>query len=254
MFWSKKNDEQDKVDKKIGHNRKLLEIDCANALKEYELFASRYNMPAQCSTVKGHVRQAYNCWISQNTYLCIQTSRDTLQSNIESEIALLEYYDGTSTLLWNTAILIQNIKYYQIEGEVYSETKVSGGGGGGSSLAGAVIGGVIAGGAGAIIGSRRDVEPITSKTIRHNNRCIVIHYCDGNDTAHMEVSRLSSEAYPILFSLLPQKEYKYVISQQPVVSALSVTDKIRELAKLKDDGILTEEEFVAKKTEMLKQI
>ena len=66
-------------------------------------------------------------------------------------------------------------------GDVHYATDVSGGG---SSLSGAIIGGVIAGGAGAIIGSRQEV---TSSTRIIDDRATVLKF------------RSNGQIYPILF-------------------------------------------------------
>ena len=64
------------------------------------------------------------------------------------------------------------------EGNVHYTTEVQGGGGGGSSIKGAVIGGVIAGEAGAIIGSRKSTDPITSSTKQIDDRTTNVKILD----------------------------------------------------------------------------
>lgn len=67
------------------------------------------------------------------------------------------------------------------EGDVHYTTEVLGGGGGGSSIKGAIIGGVIAGEAGAIIGSRKSTDPITSTTKQIDDRTTKLKILDSNN-------------------------------------------------------------------------
>ncbi|WP_010243672.1 hypothetical protein [Acetivibrio cellulolyticus] len=78
-------------------------------------------------------------------------------------------------------ILLDKIEYYATRGEIVHENKITGGGGGGSSIKGAVIGGVIAGEAGAIIGSRKKLDPIKSELIAHDNRETFLNFFDDNN-------------------------------------------------------------------------
>lgn len=67
------------------------------------------------------------------------------------------------------------------EGNVHYTTEVRGGGGGGSSIKGAIVGGVIAGEAGAIIGSRKATDPITSSTKQIDDRTTNMKILDLNN-------------------------------------------------------------------------
>lgn len=82
-------------------------------------------------------------------------------------------------------ITLKDIEYFISQGEIYRETRISGGGGGGSSLGGAVIGGVIAGEAGAIIGSRKAGTPITSRLVTHDEREVILYYYDYGVTKEL---------------------------------------------------------------------
>jgi hypothetical protein len=84
------------------------------------------------------------------------------------------------------------------EGDVHYTTEVHGGGGGGSSIKGAVIGGVLAGEAGAIIGSRKPTDPITSTTQKIDDRA-----------THMKVLDVNNNFFEIVFNF---NDY-YVISK-----------------------------------------
>lgn len=136
------------------------------------------------------------------------------------------------------------IKYYTIQGDKYATTKIEGGG---SSLGKAVVGGAIAGGAGAVIASRKGV---TSTTEVVDDRRTMIYYEDGNEKS---IIVLSSEAYDYLLSVLPDKEYSFVMSQQKEQESEKSSSlfELEQLAELRDKGILTEEEFTIKKKQIL---
>lgn len=158
-------------------------------------------------------------------------------------------------------IEINRIEHYATRGEVFRETVITGGGGGGSSIKGAVVGGVIAGDAGAVIGSRKKVDPIKSELKTHDTRETYISYFTKDNERNNII--LNFEDYQILKDLIPQKDYEIVsalhmnntIQQSKENSNVqSITDQIREIAKLKEDGILTVQEFETKKQELLKKI
>lgn len=150
-------------------------------------------------------------------------------------------------------IPIKSIKSFLRQGDMYIETNISGGGGGGSSITGAVVGGVIAGGTGAVIGSRKKSQEIKTENKQIDNRETILEFEYNDETYYMF---LASEAYEILLKLIPQKEFNFVSRDNIKKSDNKLNEEtafnnIRELAKLKDEGILTEEEFQAKKKQLL---
>lgn len=157
-------------------------------------------------------------------------------------------------------IPISQIEYFSKQGEIFRESKISGGGGGGSSIGGAVAGGLIAGEAGAIIGSRKKVNEIKSELITHDTRETFLNYFD-NDERHSLF--FNADAHQIFTDLMPEKEFNIVsaLKSSEIIknqinsdSKKSVTDQLRELAKLRDDGIITENEFNEKKKQLLDKI
>jgi hypothetical protein len=158
-------------------------------------------------------------------------------------------------------IPIDNIEYYATKGEVIHENKISGGGGGGSSIGGAIVGGVIAGEAGAIIGSRKETTPIKSELITHDTRKTFLNFYDDNHIKHSMF--FDFEDYNIFYELIPEKAYNIVsaIKTNNIINKVvnknitaDITNQIKELAKLKDEGLLTEEEFTEKKKLLLDRI
>lgn len=75
----------------------------------------------------------------------------------------------------------KNIVDVTQEGDVHYNTEVHGGGGGGSSLSGAVVGGILAGGAGAIIGSRQKINPVSSSTTKIDDRATHMKILDDSN-------------------------------------------------------------------------
>ena len=90
---------------------------------------------------------------------------------------------------------LSDIFYFDEKGSLSYSTNVSGGG---SDIGGAVIGGILAGGAGAVVGSRKE---ITSETVEHDTRKTVLK------TKHGEYE-YPYEYYNALCYVIPEKEYK----------------------------------------------
>lgn len=158
------------------------------------------------------------------------------------------------------SVPVNQIEYFSKRGEVFRENKISGGGGGGSSIGGAVAGGLIAGEAGAVIGSRKKVNEIKSELITHDTRETFINYFVDNERHSLF---FENNAFQIFNDLIPEKEFSIVNAvrsseliknQVSANSQKSVTDQLRELAKLRDDGIITENEFNEKKKQLLDKI
>lgn len=151
---------------------------------------------------------------------------------------------------------LDSIKYYRLIGEKFSTTEISGGGGGGSSIKGAIIGGVIAGDAGAIIGSRKKVEEIKSHTVIHDEQSVLLYDRNLN-----QVVRFNSTVYDIFSRLIPEKDYDVVIqeknNEEISVNSNKAEDNLEildKLATLYNNGVITKEEFDDKKKEILDRI
>ncbi len=154
-----------------------------------------------------------------------------------------------------------HIEYFAQIGEIYKENRISGGGGGGTSIKGAVAGQVIAGSVGAIIGSRNKNKEVKSELITHDTRETIINYFDENNmrcTLYFD-----TKAFQIFKDLIPEKEYaivnainssQLVAEQKSNSEYKNIVQQIRELAKLKDEGIITDEEFSSKKKLLLDKI
>lgn len=153
-------------------------------------------------------------------------------------------------------IPLSNIKYFKHDGQVKTETKISGGGGGGSSLSGAVVGGIVAGGVGAVIGSRKKVEPLKSETRTWDMRRVELHYIDENGTD--KDLDFTPSAYEVFMELIPEKQYDYVMQQklpkEQTTEAKSTKEKLTELKELLDEGLITQEEYEKKRQLILENL
>jgi hypothetical protein len=159
------------------------------------------------------------------------------------------------------SIPIRDIEYFSMRGEISRETKISGGGGGGSSLGGAVTGALIAGEVGAVIGSRKKIDEIKSEVVIHDSRETFLNFFDENKNRCSLF--FDKNGYLILNDLMPEKEYNIVsaIKSTGIIrnqitnnEKLDITSQLRELSKLKVEGIITEQEFSEKKKMLLDKI
>ena len=129
---------------------------------------------------------------------------------------------------------------------------------GGSSLGGAVIGGVFAGEAGAVIGSRKEIVPIKSELVTHDTREMFLNYYDEGIKRSIF---FNYNDYGAFEEIIPQKAYNIVkaIKDNEIIveysrKNLSLADKVRESARLRDEGIISESEFEKKKIELLDRL
>lgn len=218
-------------------------------VREYRL---NHNVSQEAQAVKyysgikevdGAISSSVNSWMKERQDYFFWKEDGNLKilsiPNIYSTPEKLDFYFEL-----HAKIDIDKINYYTIQGDKYAITDIQGGG---SSLGKAVVGGAIAGGAGAVIASRKGV---TSTTEVVDDRRTMIYYEDGNEKS---IIVLSSEAYDYLLSVLPEKEYSFVMSQQKEQEGEQSSSllELEQLAELRDKGILTEEEFSAKKKQLL---
>ena len=211
--------------------------------KEYGIFLKEYIKKAEFSTsfdtvttyIKGNnisVKGSFMIWREEN-YLCLC-----------SKYAQLNY-----------RFKIDKIRYFRLIGDKYVTTEISGGNGGGFSAKGAIIGGIIAGDAGAIIGSRKEIEPIKGHSEVHNEQKVLMY-----DKDLKEVLEFSSSVYDKFTKLIPEKEYDIVLKSDMNENAnkaevnIDALEVLEKLGNLYERGILTKEEFEAKKQKILSRI
>lgn len=143
-------------------------------------------------------------------------------------------------------IPLSAIKYYNLAGTEKSETNIQTANTG-VNVKGAIIGGLIAGDAGAIIGSQHNTHNVYSTTRRIDERCVELYYIEDGST---RIIKLSTDALSLLEKWCPEKAYGFVISQPETVKT-GVVDEIKGYKELLDAGIITPDEFDAKKKQFL---
>lgn len=156
----------------------------------------------------------------------------------------------------------EQLQMFYKEGDLQYTTKISGGGGGGSSVLGALAGGAIAGEVGAIIGSRKSTNSIVSNTVAHDRRKTVVRYFDANNELSV-FEWTGFDLYNYLLKYVPQKDLVNILINDFVKqdtkpneeknTYFSVPDEIRKYKQLYNEGIITEEEFIRKKEQLLQQ-
>lgn len=153
---------------------------------------------------------------------------------------------------WDRRIIhISDIQYFSREGDVYTETKISGGGSTGLNIGGAIIGGIVAGPVGAIIGGQSEAQPIKSETIRHDERKTVLVHNKGK-------LEFAPEDYAVLMKLIPEKELSAIQQKKALEThqdkQSSPEGKLRKLQALHNDGLLTDEEFEEKRKKLIEEL
>ena len=145
----------------------------------------------------------------------------------------------------------------------------------GRTVGGAIVGGVLMGGAGAVVGGlsgaskqNKEVKSIDIKILlRSTSRTShVLHFNDANRVLktkedadrklYEQYTKNANEAKDLLSVIIDDAKQATtqvvpVMSQPVAPQSTSVADELSKLAKLKADGILTEEEFQAQKAKLL---
>ncbi|GEM_PF-612126 len=176
---------------------------------------------------------------------------------------------GSSTReIFNYSDIIE-VSYEENGSQLYTKSA-------GRTVGGAIVGGVLMGGAGAVVGGlsggskqNKEIKNMDIKILlRSTSRTTcILHFKDVDRVLKTkdETDRKLYETYvknanqakDILSIIIDNaKQSSAPIAQlvtQPVVapSSSSVADELAKLAKLKADGILTEEEFQAQKSKLL---
>lgn len=125
---------------------------------------------------------------------------DHLQKKFE-EINQKKLVNSFISNLKSFALNIDKIKFFTTEGSIQRFSKVEGGG---SSVGGAIIGGLVAGDAGAIIGSRKEITT-SIETIDSRKVWLLIE-----EDSKVKKIEFDYEFYDIFNRLIPEKEYSYV--------------------------------------------
>lgn len=137
------------------------------------------------------------------------------------------------------------------------EVEIDGNQASSANLAGAAVGGLLFGGAGAVVGAMTKSK--THKTIK-----LKLYFSDvHNPTYHVYFLKQISETstmYPIVKNALIDVDEWYgrmfsILKQQtssiPASKSDSIADEISKLSQLKINGVISDEEFIKAKTQLL---
>lgn len=142
----------------------------------------------------------------------------------------------------------------------------------GRTIGGAIVGGVLMGGAGAVVGGlsgdtkkKKEVKNMDVKILLRSTEetSCVLHFMESSSPLNSKDASFNARYEEFLKNANTAKDLLSVIIDdakqtatqavtQPVApQSSSVADELAKLAKLKVDGILTEEEFQAQKAKLL---
>lgn len=175
-----------------------------------------------------------------------------------TETSVIEYQSGISfehnvnipkiyrrntpgSIVIDREIPLDDIIYFEEKGSVSYTSHTYGGG---SSTTGAIIGGILAGDAGAVVGSRKSIQ---TSTIEHDTRETILKLKNG-------IEKYPYKFYDFFCKLIPFKEFKTIQAQNLLANNTDNKSNLEDLKNLKellDLGAITQEEFDLKKTELL---
>lgn len=160
-----------------------------------------------------------------------------------------------------TIIPLNDIVSFQLVGQVDRVTTTSGGGGGGGApnLGGALLGGLLFGAAGAIIGAQTGIyiDPIKSSTTEYDTRKTLLNI--KNEQGVAETRELPFYYAEIFTKVIPDKEFSFLQAEKTSIAApkeektqdVNSIEALKKYKELLDMGVITQEEFDAKKKQLL---
>ncbi len=214
-------------------------------IRKYEPLQTRDNL---CPTYEKFMQQTY----ASRLYDIKSEDIARLRKKIEQKLSLYLELHSSTKIEPAYVIALDDIRYFKIEGEQHFVSSVSGGG---ANLQGAAVGALIAGGAGAIIGSQLGTETTTQISVRDTRR-ITLLYRNGDEWSNLDIRSLDPEETIAAFrKLIPQKEDSSAqidaIETAPMPQLGTSIEDLKKYKDLLDCGIITQEEFDAKKKQIL---
>lgn len=162
-----------------------------------------------------------------------------------------------------TTIPLSDIISFQLVGNVDRVATTSGGGGGsnGPNIGGAIVGGLLFGTVGAIIGAQAgtgvNINPIQSTINEYDTRRTLLNLKNADGVA--EIRELPFYYAEIFTKVIPEKEFSFLQAERNSSTAPvkenpqndNAIEAIKKFKELLDMGIITQEEFDAKKKQLL---
>lgn len=140
------------------------------------------------------------------------------------------------------------------------------------TIGGAIVGGALMGGAGAVVGGlsgasqqNKEIKSMDIKILLRNtnNTSKILHFNDANRvlktkeekdrklySSYLNNANRAKDILSVIIDNTRQTNIPHIQSTT-VPATSSVADELTKLAKLKSDGVLTEEEFLAQKSKLL---
>lgn len=222
----------------------------------------------------GHIKNVFN-YIDANS-LSNKTGDETtiIIKNIGSYSFIMDDYFNVIIIItsnwykvFNYSDII-NVSYEENGKQLYSKSS-------GRTVGGAIVGGMLMGGAGAVVGGLSGGSKVNKEVTEMNVKIIlrstsqptcILQYNDAkknlntkNDidnqlyTSYLKNAIQAKDLLSVIIDKSNNKNiYASQINNQNNGKITSVADELMKLAKLKSDGILTEEEFQAQKAKLLK--
>lgn len=217
------------------------------------------------SYFKNNDRDKHKATIKNLVEFATEEKIEELRNHLRVVVEVLEH---SIRITNGRTIKAKNIAYYKVDGysQYVSDVK-----GGGANLAGAVYGGIIAGGAGAVVGSQLGTD-IKTDIVKKDDRKLFLYYnVDGVVKSEEIITNNIDYILNLLREWMPDKEYSHIAVKHNTnpteTKALSHNDspkieertipakhsyaELKELKELLDLGIITQEEFDRKKQEIL---
>lgn len=191
----------------------------------YRLFKNDYQSYMGFETNKTEFDKALEYWCDTNYIILKKNSKFSKHTSINNKNGNIwisnkdiifcpdEYYCGNPINISANAIYVkyENIQYYTKDGSIkYTNQVVNNGNN--ISLSGAIVGGIVAGGAGAIIGSRKDMNQLENITVKHDAVHTYVYYKDNDIIKVLDIE--GNDFFQFIIKLMPEKEYYYLLNKQ----------------------------------------
>lgn len=162
-------------------------------------------------------------------------------------------------------IKYENVVCFMSLGDIETIQTISGGEitGGGSDIGKAITGALFFGAVGAIVNSREQIKgtPIKTDFSKVDKRIVRLitnkqfyDFLPNDAKVFKNDDCIKTTALDAFLSILPEKDYRILSVKKSENKQDDNIDKIEKLSKLKEKGIITDEEFNKKKEELLNKI